>query len=80
MLDEQSVINSVGISAVIFALQPSQMAAVYAASYPYLADFSSMFGEGVLSRPAPLTPQGQDAIRFGPASPLTLPADPGWLQ
>jgi len=35
VLDEQIVINSVGISAVTFALKPSQKAAVYGASYPY---------------------------------------------
>jgi hypothetical protein len=56
MLDEQSVINSVGITAVILALKPSQKAAVYAASYPYVPDISTMFGKGLLPRPALLEP------------------------
>lgn len=53
MLDQQSVINSVGISAVIYALKPSQKAAAYAASFPHLPDIGTMFGKGLLPRPAP---------------------------
>jgi hypothetical protein len=51
LLEELSVINSVSISAAIFAVKPSQKAAVYAASYPYVPDISTMFGKGLLPRP-----------------------------
>jgi len=80
MLDEQTVINSVGITAVIFALKPSQKAAVYAASYPYLPDVSAMFGKGLLPRTGPPAPLFQGPVQSSPVSPLTSLVGPDWLH